>query len=230
MSKKINKNSNVNNKHSSIASDYNDDDHGYTESEETNEKIKKKEKKIKPPKNQMSKDINDSVIEDSFMEKIVKYIKIDNLIRKETVEYKEKINTLKEEKQEMEAFILRYLDTKDEKVIQIADSGKLTKYESVRKSSLNKDIIKQSIVDQIKKEKIITDETRINELAELTCQLMDSKRETKTKTVLKRTFTKKKNNAVNNNSDSDEEKPKKHKNNKKNNIADDEKPKKTKKI
>lgn len=193
MEDKKSKKNKVIKKHPAVAPDYNDDDHGYTESEEFDKPIDQQNqptKKIKSPKKSSVDEINDSVIEDSFMEKIVKYIKIDNLMRKETIEYKEKINTLKEEKQEMEACILRYLETKNEKVIQIADSGKLTKYESVRKSGLNKDIIKQSIIDQIKKEKLLDDNSKINELAEMTCQLMDSKRETKTKVVLKRTFKK----------------------------------------
>lgn len=195
---------NKNNKkstHPSINDEFSESDHGYTESDEM---IEEKPKIVKKIKKNVNKDTNqhvdeneeinpaeNTVIEDSFLEKIIKYVKIDNLIRKETVEYKEKINTLKEDKTEMEKYILRYLDTADQKVIQIADSGKLTKYESVRKSGLNKDIIKQSIIDQIKKEKLLNDDAKLNALAELTCQLMESKREVTTKTVLKRTFEKK---------------------------------------
>lgn len=131
-------------------------------------------------------------IKKDFLEKVIKYIKTDDLIRKETLEYKEKINTLKEQKDDLETYILRYLNTVEENQINIDHNGKLAKYESVRKSSINKDIIKESICEQLKKENIIKDENKIKELAELTYDTMEKKREIKKKTYLKRTFEKKK--------------------------------------
>ena len=131
-------------------------------------------------------------IKKDFLEKVIKYIKTDDLIRKETLEYKEKMNTLKEQKEDLETYILRYLDTVEEDQINIDHNGKLSKYESVRKSSINKDIIKESICEQLKKENIIKDEKKIKELAELTYDTMEKKREVKKKTYLKRTFEKKK--------------------------------------
>ena len=100
-----------------------------------------------------------------FLEKIVKYMKTDDLIRKETLDYKEKLNTLKEQKEELETYILRYLDTVEEDQINIDGNGKLAKCESVRKSGINKDIIKESIYEQLKKENIVKDEKKLKELA-----------------------------------------------------------------
>lgn len=146
--------------------------------EAENEEIKKKAK--------------ETYIQTDFFEKVIKYVKTDNLIRKETIEFREKINTLKEEKQDLENFILRYLDVQEENVININGSGKLTKYESVRKKGINKDIIQQAICDQIKKEKLVTDDKKLKELAEETYNIMEGKREKTVKTVLKRTFIKEK--------------------------------------
>lgn len=160
---------------------YSESDNNYTESEESNvEESNVKESNVKKSK--------ENFVKTDFLEKIIKYVKIDNLIRKETVEYKERVNTLKEDKQELEGYILRYLEDAKEEVINIEGSGKLTKYESVRKGGINKDIIQQSICDQLKKEKLIQDEKKIKDLAELTYNIMESKREKKVKTVLKRTF------------------------------------------
>lgn len=145
-----------------------------------------------PSDETISKQAKDAYMKDEFVEKIVKYIKTDDLIRKETLEFKEKINTLKEEKEEIETFILRYLENADENIINIAGTGKLSKQESVRKSGINKDIIKQSICEQLKKENLIKDEKKGKELAEQTYNLMEGKRETKTKIYLKRTFERKK--------------------------------------
>lgn len=136
----------------------------------------------------ISKNAKKNFMQTEFLEKLMKYVKTDDLIRQETIEYKEKINTLKEDKQELEEFILRYLDSIEQEVIDLSGTGKLTKYESVRKSGINKDLIKQSISEQIKKEKLVKDDKKANELAEITYNLMESKREKKTKVYLKRTF------------------------------------------
>lgn len=129
-------------------------------------------------------------IERDFLEKVIKYIKTDDLIRKETLDYKEKISTLKEQKDNIETYILRYLDTIEEDQIKIEHNGKLSKYESVRKSSINRDIIKDSIYEQLKKENIISDEKKLKELVELTYDTMEKKRDVKKKVYLKRTFEK----------------------------------------
>jgi hypothetical protein len=185
---------------------YLESDNNYSESGENNEftglvvpdleQLEESSNLIDIDKKLVKKDNNEdkkkSFIKNDFLEKIIKYVKIDNLIRKETVEYKERVNTLKEDKQELENYILRYLEDKKEDIVFIEGSGKLTKYESIRKSGLNKDIIKQSICDQIKKEKLMTDDNKIKELAELTYEVMENKREKKVKTTLKRTFNKEK--------------------------------------
>lgn len=207
-------------KNSFISPDYSESDNNYTESGDINENDGNKEEK---ENDDIKKKAKEAFIETDFFEKVIKYIKADNLIRSETVQFREKINTLKEEKQDLETFILRYLDYQEEKIININGSGKLTKYESIRKKAMNKDTIQQAICDSIKKEKLLTDDTKIKELAEHTYNIMEDKREKTTKTVLKRTFIKEKkpkakkvntkNNATNN---EDDEKPKKIKKNKKN--------------
>lgn len=192
-------------KKSSVNEDYNEDDNSFTETEKVDKKNDNDAKQY---------------IKSDFLEKLVKYVKTDNLIRKETVEFREKINTLKEDKEELETYILRYLDNVNQDFVELSGSGKLTKYESVRKSSINQDIIKQSIVDQIKKEKLMADENEIKKLAESTYEIMEGKREKKVKTVLKRTFTK---GAKKGAGEKDE---KKKANKKQNEKQDDNKPKK----
>lgn len=169
-----------NKKHSDSDNNFTESDNNFTEDVEDVEdkEIKKKAK--------------ENFLQNDFYEKVIKYVKTDNLIRKETTEFREKINTLKEEKQDLENFILRYLEFQEENVININGSGKLTKYESVRKKGINKDIIQQAICDQIKKEKLVTDDNKVKELAEATYNIMEGKREKTVKTVLKRTFIKEK--------------------------------------
>jgi len=176
------------------------------------EDIKKKEKQVvkqKGKKDKSSTDTTDSDIvseiddditddmvskdamsklEDSFKEKVIKYIKVDDLMRKETIEYREKMNTLKEEKEELQSYMLRYLDSMEQETVNIEGTGKLSRCESVRKGAINKELIQQAICEQLKKEKIVSDDKTGKALAENTYNLMESKREVKKKVYIKRTF------------------------------------------
>jgi len=94
------------------------------------------------------------------------------------------MNTLKEEKEELQSFMLRYLDSMEEDTVNIDGTGKLSKCESIRKGAINKDLIKQAICEQLKKEKIVKDDKAGKELAENTYNLMESRREVKKKKSL----------------------------------------------
>lgn len=127
-----------------------------------------------------------------FLEKVIKYLKTDDLVRKERLEYRDRMQTLNEIKGDLESYILRYLDNIQEEQLEIKDNCKLTKYESIRKGTLKKDIIKQSICEQLQKEHLVKNEQEGIALAELTCQAMENKREVKHKICLRRTIKRKK--------------------------------------
>ncbi len=148
-----NKSNQLNSGHPSMSQEYSESDNYYTESENDTNLEKSKNSKNADDDEEIKKKARETYLQTDFVEKVIKYIKADNLIRKETTEFREKINTLKEEKQDLENFIIKYLDMQEENVVNITGSGKLTKYESIRKKSINKDIIQQTIYDQIKKEK-----------------------------------------------------------------------------
>lgn len=130
-------------------------------------------------------------IEDAFIDKVIKYIGTDNLIRDETKEFKEKMITLKKEKQQLEKYIITYLENKHEEQINIDNNCKLTLVESSRKMAVNKNIIQNSIVEQLKKCNLIQNDDECQEFIESVYDTMEDKRETKIRTYLKRTFSKK---------------------------------------
>ncbi len=72
-----------------------------------------------------------------FREHVVKYVKIDDIVRKKEQEIKE----LKSMRKPCEEYILKYLDEIDETTIEIGD-GKLRKNKSENKIPLNKDYMK----------------------------------------------------------------------------------------
>lgn len=123
-------------------------------------------------------------ISKEFVQKIKKFIKIDDIIRDETKEYREKMNTLKEQKTDLELFIIRYLERVNEDLINIGND-KLSKVESTRTKSLKKEHIQESIYEQLRKENIL-DEEAAKIMALKTFELMESKREKVVSTKLRR--------------------------------------------
>lgn len=124
-------------------------------------------------------------------DRIVKYLKIDNIIRDLRKQLREKVKTLNQQKEDMEKFILRYLNDQEEDQITISGDGKLTKCVSKRKGVIKPDNIKQSVIYSLKKDKIITDETVINDFVINVFDMIEKNRTHTEKTYLKRTFEKK---------------------------------------
>jgi hypothetical protein len=79
-----------------------------------------------------------------FINAVKKYLDIDDKLR----EIKEKTKNLNTEKKTREEYILNYLQTIDEKVIDVAD-GKLRRNISKTQAPLKKETIQKALVDII---------------------------------------------------------------------------------
>jgi len=99
-----------------------------------------------------SEENNDAEVNVSkeFQENVIKFVKIDDLIRKKQKEMTE----LRSQRKPCEDFILKYLDQVGESVIEIT-GGKLRKNKSETKVPLNLDVIKEAIETKVKDPKII---------------------------------------------------------------------------
>jgi len=137
-------------------------------------------------------------LEKEFLDKVFKYVKTDDLLREKISEQKAKMaelreeqNVLKEKKASLEEYILNSLDNMDQKIVNIAGNGKLTKNESVTKGAIKIETIKESISENLKKEGIMPDEAKQEKFLEQILNVIDIKRPKKTKVYLKRTFERK---------------------------------------
>ena len=150
-----------------------------------------------------------------LMEKIVKYLKIDDTIKEKQKELQIQVKALKTQKTDMEKYIISYLEAIKEDFVNIEGSCKLTRATSTTKGAIKMDNIKSSVVDGIRKQNINIDERKLNELLESVMVSVEQNRPTKTRTYIKRTKGKKEkaqNNNNNNNKninveDSDEDMP-----------------------
>jgi len=81
-------------------------------------------------------------ISKEFVESVKRYLEVDDKLK----EIKEKTKNLNTEKKQKEEFILNYLQTIDEKVIDVAD-GKLRRNISKTQAPLKKETIQKALID-----------------------------------------------------------------------------------
>jgi hypothetical protein len=136
----------------------------------------------------ISKEAHKNFMTNEVREKIIAFIKLDDAIRKKNEELKE----LKDKKKPCEEQILRFLENiesgSDEGKHINVPGGKLIKNKSETKEALKIDVIKEAIIESMKKENLVTDDIRCKEILEGMIDLMDKKRPTKVRTNIKRTF------------------------------------------
>ncbi len=136
---------------------------------------------------QISQRGQEKFFKSELMEKIIKYIKIDDSIKEKQRELREQTKCLKTQKSDMEKYILSYLENINEDYVNIQGTAKLTKTTTVSKGAIKPDNIKVSVIDGLKQQKINLDEKKINEVLESVMECIDKNRPTKTKTYIKRT-------------------------------------------
>lgn len=121
---------------------------------------------------EIDKEAEQLKVSKEFQENVIKYIKLDDLIRKKEKEMKE----LKSQRKPCEDFILKYLDKVGENIIEVT-GGKLIRNKSETKQKLSNDIIKEAIADKI------IDPKKVEEIIEL----METLRPKNVRVNLKRT-------------------------------------------
>ncbi len=136
---------------------------------------------------QISQRGQDKFFKSELMEKIIKYIKIDDSIKEKQKEIREQVKCLKTQKEDMEKYILSYLENINEDYVNIQGTAKLTKTTSISKGAIKPDNIKVSVIDGLKQQKVNLDEKKINEVIESVMECIDKNRPTKTRTYIKRT-------------------------------------------
>lgn len=168
---KINNKLNNKDNDSSDVSSYDEDDENYDNM--TSDEISQKGK--------------DKFFKTELMEKIIKYIKIDDSIKEKQKELREQTKCLKTQKNDMEKYILSYLENIDEDYVNIDGTAKLTKTTTTSKGVIKPDNIKISVIEGLKKQNVQIDDKKISDLLENVIECIDKNRPTKTRTYIKRT-------------------------------------------
>ena len=154
---------------SSDISSYNDNNENYENM--TNDEISQRGK--------------DKFFKTELMEKIIKYIKIDDSIKDKQKEVREQMKVLKNQKEEMEKYIITYLESINEEYVNIDGAAKLTRTITNTKGAINYDNIKLSLIDSLKKQNI--EENKISDVLGNVVETIEKNRPVKTRTYIKRT-------------------------------------------
>ena len=140
----------------------------------------------------IQREAKNSYVQNELLERITKYLKIDNAIKEKQKEIREYVKAMKEQKESMEKYIIGYLNEMDEDYIKIDGEGKLIKTTSVTKGAIKTDNIKDSVAQGLKKENIMLDEKKFNELIGSILNSVEANRPKKERTYIKRSHEKKK--------------------------------------
>jgi len=162
----------------------------------------KKEKKIKKDSSDISsydsnddnltnediqKEARETYMQTELLERITKYLRIDNDIKEKRKDLQEFMKAAKKQKDDMEKYIIGYLTEVQEEYIKIDGEGKLTKTISVRKGAIKTDNIKEAVKKGLLKENINLNEKKFNEVLSSILNIVEDNRPQTQKTYIKRT-------------------------------------------
>lgn len=168
----------------------------------------------------IQKEAREAYMQTELLERITKYLKIDNNIKDKKKELQEFMKAAKKQKEEMEKYIIGYLTEVQEEYIKIDGEGKLTKTVSIRKGAIKPENIKDSVKNGLKRENINLDEKKFNEVLGSILGFIEDSRPTTSRTYIKRTQIRQ----PKNNKETNKESKHKHKQNEED-SSDEELPK-----
>jgi len=134
----------------------------------------------------LDQEATDNYVKEVVMDRIIKYIKIDDLIKKKEEEHRTFMKTIKEGRTKLEQFIIGYLDNIDEEYVQLGKQNKLTKAIKESKQPIKTDIIKEVLKIEFKEKGFCDNTQQIEKMVEEFIIKIEEKREIKTKKTLSR--------------------------------------------
>jgi hypothetical protein len=135
----------------------------------------------------IQKEARDTYMQTELLERITKYLRIDNNIKEKKKELQEYMKAAKKQKDDMEKYIIGYLTEVQEEYIKIDGEGKLTKTVSTRKGAIKVDNIKEAVKKGLMKENINLNEKKFNEVLSSILNIVEDNRPQTKRTYIKRT-------------------------------------------
>lgn len=177
--KKVEKHNDNNDADSSDVSDIDDNE---PLSDAFNYDAKKKE-----INDEQDEEISEEYIQTTLLDRVIKYIKLDDLIKEKQVEHRKEMKVIKETKEQLEQYLIGYLDKVDEEYIQVGNKSTLVKTETRTKAAPKMEDISVCLVEGFRKYEIYEDDAEIKRVVTDFIKDIEDKREIKIRKYLKRT-------------------------------------------
>lgn len=136
---------------------------------------------------EMDEDEKKEYIQTVVLDRVIKYIKLDDVIKQKQNEHKKEMKAIKDSKEQLEHFLIGYLDKVDEEYIQLGNKSTLIKTEVKTKAPPKMEDISVCLVEGFRKHEIYEDDSEIKRVVKDFIETIDAKREIKTRKYLKRT-------------------------------------------
>lgn len=120
-------------------------------------------------------------------DRILKYIKLDDIMKRKEKEHRAEIKTIRETKTELEEYIINYLDEVQEEYLIVGKQNKLTKHIKENKSPIKQEYIINTLQDGFKKHNLCKNDEECTQLINSFVQSIEASRAIKLKKTLKRT-------------------------------------------
>lgn len=135
---------------------------------------------------EMDEEAREEYMRTTVSEYVIKYLKVDSMMKKKQDEHKQEIKPIKDAKDKLENFLIGYLDKINEEYFQIGNKNTLVKTKTETKAAIKLDHIANSLFDDFKKLGLYEDEEETKKVVQELITNIDSKREVKVKKRLKK--------------------------------------------
>lgn len=144
-------------------------------------------KKESTGENDQDEELSEEYIQTVLLDKVYKYIKLDDVIKEKQSEHRKEMKVIKEAKEQLEQYLIGYLDKVDEEYIQIGNKSTLVKTETKTKAPPKMEDISVCLIEGFREHGIYEDDAEIKRVVTDFIKNIEEKREVKTRKYLKRT-------------------------------------------
>jgi hypothetical protein len=131
-------------------------------------------------------EFTDEYINTVVADRVIKYLKLDDLMKEKQVEHKKEIKTIKDAKEQLEQFLISYLDKVNEEYIQLGGKSTLTKVEKESIAPPKMEDVSVCLMEGFRRHEIYEDDDKIKQVVEDFMKEIEIKRERKVRKYLKR--------------------------------------------
>jgi microtubule-associated protein 1 len=120
------------------------------------------------------KKVHEEFVKNVLVDKVSKYIKLDNIIKEKQDKLKTELKKIKDAKEQMEEYIISYLDKNDAEFLGIGNE-KLIKTVKETKAPIKIENIEESLIEGFKKYELYKNDEEISKVVKDFLMTIDSK-------------------------------------------------------